>query len=363
MFMFFKRKKNKNSDDSDSFRCESPDCPTPDMVHSKNESYNLDGLILCQFCYTRHLADKSVSIDYYGAKTKKIDKVEMNRITTQIPEWDLLKDSSSNLSRIGPSSSNEKYLEEVKVWNDILKDLHLESNIEKITKFSHSSKMRILQSISDYFFISFCSKDEKNLRNDENNISKIILDTKENKLTFFDSNEISKRNKDWLIENKVISSPEELETNQILVMRHTQEEIFLIEELPEKTDLIQQDVFIQELGQYFYFLNFIGCLVPFHISIIRKGEECKFMHANYEFAQSSFYDLKATIRDLYLAIPFILDQNKLEKFLEGAEKTKQKITQLIASESTVKNDILAFFSKYKIKFDSTKELPSLDAYL
>ena len=363
MFMFFKRKKNKKSDDSNSVRCESPDCPTPDLVHSKNECYKLDDLILCQFCYTKQLAEKPVTVDYDNTKTKKIDRVEMNRIATQKSEWDLSNSSTSNLSRIGPSSVNEKYLEEINIWTNILKELHIEANIEKITKFSHSSKMRILQSTSEYLFVSFLSEDEKNIKSDEDKLSKIILNLQERKSITFNRTEISTRNLDWLVENKVISTTKDLDSSQVQIIRITQEQIFLLEELPEKTDLINNESFIYELGQYFYFLNFIGCSVPFQIIIIQKDDICTFMHTNTKFAQSAFYDLKATLRDLYLTIPFILDEDKLETFLDGSEKAKQTIITLLDSESKAKNDILGFFTNHKIAFDSAKELPSLRDYL
>ena len=57
--MFFKKRK-KDQESENMKKCESPGCPTPESLYPVENLNNLDGLNLCQFCYARHLSEKTV---------------------------------------------------------------------------------------------------------------------------------------------------------------------------------------------------------------------------------------------------------------------------------------------------------------
>ena len=364
--MIFKKKKNKLDPNSDLKRCESINCPTPDIAHSKDEYFTLNGKILCQFCYVRQLSEKSVEIDYDRQRTKKINQVETSRISSKPVQWDLSPTSKSNLQRIGPSSSNEKYEEEITRWKEILETVGMPveyTSIKSITRFSKSLNTRFLKTSGGYLLLSVISLHDHEIKVEEQSIQEKLFNTTLKESTIFKVSEISEKLKNWIFQN-TLSEVSEVPKDQLLRITQIKEgKIITLEELSNEPLDIDLHSLLFELGRYFYFLNFLGCSDSDQCLIILHEEHVTFINTSFNFAEKSFNNVKETLHQLYSQIPFILDEDFHESFIEGANKQQQALETILANDKNTKDLILNFFEQNNIVYKEKNSLSSIKSFL
>lgn len=363
MHMFFRKKKAKSDANSNSRHCESPNCPSPNALYPIEECFNVNGKIFCQFCYARQLAENVSVMEYQTTKTKKVDKVELNRISLKPNSWESGPQTDANLSRIGPPSINDKYIEEITIWSDLLRELKYEVDVNKITKVPYSSKIRILDTSQGLILLTIVSKDEKLLKEEETKLLSTVLQTKVPKFSSFNISKISDKFQDWVIDNKLVSSKETITDNLLLITEPSKSNFIPLEEYTEETKTGDLQLFLHELGRYFYFFNFIGCKAPIKIITVSENDSFSFLPAFANYTNESFSDAKSSLRDISLTLPYLLDQENLDSFLEGAAALQKELEDVLTKESKTKELILKFLSQFHIKFDEKKQLNSLDLYL
>lgn len=354
-----KLRRNKKNTDENKQKCESPDCLSPDVYYEIEDFYKVEGKNFCQFCYTKHLSEQITEQVIETPKTKKIDKVETNRISSKPNNWDLNNQSSSNISRIGPPSISEKYLEELKIWSDLLNFMKYDLDVNKITKFNYSQQMRILETSQGYFLLILSTPDEKKLKEEEYNIYNLVIHANIPKFTSLELSKLSNAQKDWFITNQIVSSQDDLNNQLLVALKIDSDIITPLEDFTIDTNIIDVQTFLSELGKSYYLFNFIGCSPP-KVIIVQNQDSYSFLTTNKIFAKESFSQVQLAIRELSLSIPYLLDKEKLEAFLEGAANTQKKIEEIFEQDQKTKKLILNFFTKYHINFDEKKHLIPLD---
>ena len=361
--MFFK-KRNKDPESENMKKCEAPNCPTPDLAHPKENLTNLEGLFLCQFCYTKQLSEKKIDTVVEGPKTKKVAQIETQRISA-IPVWTLHNQKNINLSRIGPSIDNEKYLEEIATWKEILLSLQFEpefSSVKAIIKFSKNSKIRILESSGAFLIASIANHEDYQQKSDELSLQRQLFEENLPELKSYEVNKLSSRNKDWLINNHVLSD-DATKKEVLIIATYQNVTISTLEGITESAFTIgTKDTFF-EFGRFFYFLNFIGLKTANQILVIKSETGESFLNMSFISNQGAFANVKITLQELYLAIPFVLDEQNHVPFLEGAMMQQEALTDVLKNDGTKKDLILNFFSKNKIAFDQSKPLITLNSQL
>ena len=364
--MIFKKKKNKPDPNSDSKRCESINCPTPDVVYPKDKYFTLDGKILCEFCYTRQLSETAVEVDYDRPKTKKTAQVETSRISSKPVQWDFSPTSKSNLQRIGPSSSNEKYEEEVTRWKEILETVGMPveyTSIKSIIKFSKSSNTRVIKTSGGALLLSIISLHEHEIKVEEQSIQAKLFNTKVEKSEIFKVSDISEKLKNWIVKN-TLSEGSEVPKDQVLRITHiTEGNIITLEELSNEPLDIDLHSLLFELGRYFYFLNFIGCSDSDQCLLVQSEDQVTFYNTSFNFAEKTFTNVKETLHQLYSQIPFILDESYHESFIEGTNKQQQALETILTDDKETKDLILNFFEQNNVVYETNNALPSIKSFL
>ena len=361
--MFFRKKKVNSDDKSDLRHCESTSCPSPDTLYSIKECFNVDGKILCQFCYARLLAENVSEVTYENPKTKKVDKVELNRISLNTNTWQLDAQLNSYLSRIGPPSINERYIEEIKIWSDLLRSLKYEVDVNKFTKVPYSHKIRILETSQGLFYITLVSNHERLFIEEEKILLNAVLEIKTPKFNTFELSKISDAHISWMIDNNIISSEQNAKEQFLLITEVINGKLVPLEDYTTESKIENIQVFLHEFGRYFYFFNFIGCKAPIKIITLYDNETFSFLATNTDHSNESFSEVKSALRDIALTLPFLLDQNNLDIFLEGGAKQKKDIQDILLNNTKTKELILKFFNQFHIAFDEKKQLPSLDLFI
>ena len=352
-------KRNKKKTDDNRRKCESPDCPSPEILYTIEEFYNVEGKNFCQFCYTKRLSEQKTEQLIEIPKTKKTKKVETNRITSKSNVWELSTQSGANISRIGPPSIYEKYIEEIKLWGEILNLLNYDLDVHKITKLSYSSQIRILQTSQGDFFLFFSTPEEKELKEEEYKLYTAVLKTNFPKFTSLELSKLTDRQKEWFITNRIIESQEGFKNQILLASKITTGTIIPIEDFPNGNDILDANSFLFELGRNYYLFNLIGCTPP-KIIIVQNEESYSFYTTNKIYAKESFFEVNLALREISLILPFLLDKDKLDTFLEGAANCKKQIEEIFEQDQKTKKLMLNFFAKNHIDFDEKKHLISLN---
>lgn len=361
--MFFRKKKNKDSDSDLKGKCESPNCPTPNALFLKTELINLDGTFLCQFCHTRKLSEKIVTTTYEEPKTKKVDQIETSRISSTGPSWSLNTSSNDNLSRIGPSSDNEKYIEEKNTWKEILLALGFSveySSVKEISKLSKSPKTRILDTEAGKLLVSFATKKETDLKTNERILQKEIFTMDVPELASFDLLALHNRNKEWISQNHILTESENLEELLLHATKLPAGKFYSLEELADNSKHLEQKEFLYEFGKYFYFLNLVGCTNYTQITVIQAGGTYLFINSSSNYGEKSFTDIKAALQQAYVTLPFMVDEENSISFFEGVSEQKTVLEKLFSNNKETKDKIFEFFDKHNIKIDKNNPLISIN---
>ena len=358
--MFFKNKKRKSDSNPDQLRCQSPTCPSPNILHPKENMFQVDGTVMCMFCYTKHIAENTIEKEFETSITKKVNNIETSRIAPTMQPWEFQNGSKANLTRIAPSNDNEKYTEELNIWTNLLKHFKFDQNhqqIKKITKLSQIQRSRLIETAKGSLVTSVVTKSEQILKDLENQLASKIFKKEEPTIIIQELQNLPQTIKNWFEENKMILLSES-NKEQILVFMEINDAVVSIEELTaSKMEYLNS--FMYELGKYFYFLQFIGCLSPYQIFFTMQTDSFSFYNANYAYDTKQFNDSKAALQHLYLTIPFMLDDENIQQFREGANSEQKRIETECLQDSNMKQHILNFFTSRNIKFDETKPLPSI----
>lgn len=360
--MFFKNRKNKDSDSDLKGKCESPTCPTSTTLFLKTELINLDGTFLCPFCYTRKLSEKTVVMSYEEPKTKKVDQIETSRISSAGPAWELNTTSYDNLSRIGPSSDNEKYIEEKNTWKDILLSIGFSaefSSVKEIIKLSKNPKTRILDTENGKLLVSFATKKEIDLKTSERLLQKEIFSIEIPEITSHNVSTIHNRNKEWIAQNHIFNETEKLEDFLLYTTKLPVGKFFSLEELADNNILLEHKEFLYEFGKYFYFLNFLGCYNFTQISVVQSGLTYLFINSSPNYGEKSFSNVKTALQQIYTTVPFIVDEENSVSFFEGVSEQKANLEKLISNDKEAKEKIFEFFTKHNIMIDKNNPLISI----
>ncbi len=362
----FRRKKKTDKVDSESKRCESTSCPTPEVFHPKGSFFEMKGVVLCQFCYTKKLSEKPPVDDIERPKTKKTSEIALNRISSTPVQWDLSATATTNLQRIGPSQTNEKYTEELSKWTTILKSITIPneySNVTRIIKLNNTPNGRILETMGGHLVVSFITKQEEELKEEEELIQKQIFSTTKFSSTIHKISDFSDTIKNWI--NSTIIG-ETTPTFKDLYLRYTLAhpgKVFSLENLATEPYYDDLHALLFELGRYFYFVNFLGYKDATQLAIVTNDDTVQFVNLSHSLAKSSFADLKLSLQQLYSQIPFILDENYLESFIEGTIKQQHILQNVLESDSNEKDLILNFFEQNNIEFSLENALPSIKVFL
>ena len=334
-------------------------------MYLKTDLMNLDGLNVCQFCYARILSEKSIDTIYEESKTKKIDKVESNRITSN-PSWSLNTDSTGNLSRIGPANDNEKYLEEVQIWKTILQSLGFDeqySSVNDVEKLSKNPKVRILETSGGRLHILFATKKEIDLKNNERNLQQEIFPVDIPEIMNFNLQKLHHRSIEWITQSHILPETENLDNYFLAITKLPLGECFSLEKIVDNSDQIEIKELLFELGKYFYFLNFLGCSDFSQILFTKVGLSYLFINSSSNYAEKSFSDVKKALREIYVTLPLITDEENSSSFFEGVTDQKEALEKVFLSNQGVKEKIFEFFDKQQIKIDKTNALISLNSFI
>lgn len=359
--MFFRRKKKKLDENSNLVYCQSPTCPTPDLTHPKENSFSIDGVILCQFCFTKKLSENPPETTINESKTKKVDNVELNRISSHQASWDIKNEAAAHLSRIGPSSENEKYMEEISVWKEIFKEFSLDQKFPQIRKISRLSQVqhtRLIESSGGSLLASFVSEKEHKSKLEAEKIQMLEFSTEKFETLDYETKKLSKQSQDWLRNNKLLENSDN--SNVLLRITVIEDKCIPFEEITEQLNYLDMDLFLYELGRFFYYQNYLGYSYPFQIFVIKKEDAISFINANFTYLEKAFSNVKTALQHLYLVFPTMLDENYLQKFTEGTNFEQQALTSKLTQDQTFMKEVQQFFKNENIQYDDKKPLPSFD---
>ena len=362
--MFSKNKKEKNNSNSNLIQCEAPTCPSPEIKYPKENCFNFNGMILCQFCYTKQLSEQQIEVMVNQSKTKKVDSIEMNRISANQISWDTKNKSVAHLSRIGPSSLHEKYIEELTVWKDLIKQLAIDpkhQQIKKVNRLSQVQHTRVIETSGGSLIASFISNQEYTAKLIIDNILKDFFKVTSPTAYKHEFKNLPKYIQDWIVQNKILEiHNNDDENDNLLYLVIIEDTLVSLEQFTENMQYLDLNDFFFGLGQFFYFLNFIGSSFPYQIFVISKYKDLTFLNTTFTFTGTSFADSKTSLQYLYLTIPQLLDENFFQLFIDGVTAEQNKLQSLLNQNDLLKTEILKFFNSYHIQYNENKLLLSLD---
>ena len=361
--MFSKNKKEKNNPNSNLIQCEAPNCPSPEIKYPKENCFNFNGLIFCQFCYTKQLSEQQIEVMVEESKTKKVDSIEMNRISAHQLSWDTKNKSIAHLSRIGQSSIHEKYTEELAIWKDLVKQLEIDpkhQQIKKVSRLSQVQHTRVIETSGGSLIASFISNQEYTAKLSIDNILKNFFKVSSPITNKYQFKTLPKYIQDWIVQNKILEINYEDQNNILLYLVIIEDTLVSLEQFTENMQVLDVDDFFFGLGQYFYLLNFIGSSFPYQIFVISKYKELIFLNTTFTFTEASFADSKASLQYLYLTVPQLLDENFFQLFNDGVTTEQNKLQSLLNQSDLLKTEILKFFNSNHIQYNENKLVISLD---
>lgn len=364
--MFFRKKKNKVNSDPDSKLCESKECPTPKNLLPKGMYFELEGAILCQFCYTKALSEKPVEENFERPKTKKVEQVALNRIAPKSTQWDLSSSATSHLQRIGPSNQSDKYTEELSKWKDILNAAEMPNrftNVTNLIKLNNTVQARILEMSVGFVLVSFSSKKDLESKKEEEIIQQQIFSSTIPEPVLFKMTDFGEPIQNWISENVLLDNSDK--KNDLFLRYRIIEKatVVSLENLDTNPYLSDLHTLLFELGRFFYFINFLGYEDATQLAIIIEEETIKFVNLSQQLSTKTFADLPMALQQLYAQIPFVLDEQYFESFIGGATKQQQILQNILENDSKVKDLILNFFEQNNIEFEEHNPLPSIKVFL
>jgi hypothetical protein len=365
IFMPWRKKGQSSDQDLNSQQCKSPNCPTPEKYFSRDECYQFDNLILCEFCYARHLSEKQTEIQNYTSVTKKVTEVSMSRVSPSKVSIQKNDFTNPQVSRITPMKQTDKFIEQLNNWKIILQSLEVEgqhTKIENVSKLTSSSITWMLESSVGTLLVSLTTKTENILKLQEEQLLRDVFKKKIPKPIIIDLNGKKIPCLDWLQrqdrENPSISINEKI----LRIIPVNNRKLFLIDDLNTLLTNSDNIELSFELGKIFYTLNFIGCDNLSKIFLFKDIGDFIFFNVNFSYSKTSFFDIKSSFRQFSILLPFILDQQNLEKFIEGTSEEKIFIEELL-NKMDLKEKIKNFFVSNNIQFNESIPLISLQPFL